>query len=65
MYEKMYYPSIKNGLVMAIYTQISDVENEINGLYSFDRKTCKVNKEKILKLNKQVQEFYINNINQL
>lgn len=45
MINKMYIPSIKNGLVWAIYTQVSDVESEINGLYTYDRKVCKVDKK--------------------
>ena len=58
MYEKMYLPSIQNGLCGAIMTQISDVEGEINGLFTFDRKVCKVNQEKILKANQNLQDTY-------
>lgn len=58
MHEKMIIPSIKNGLSVAIMTQISDVEGEINGIYTYDRKVCKVNKEKILEANKHLQEIY-------
>ena len=60
MYEKMYIPSIRNGLCMAIMTQISDVEGEINGLYTYDRKILKVNKDRIIEANKKLQEIYIN-----
>ena len=41
MYETMVIPAIKDGLCGVIYTQVSDVEGEVNGLYSFDRKTLK------------------------
>lgn len=58
MHEKMVIPSITNGLVGAIMTQISDVEGEINGVYTYDRKVCKVNKEKLLKANERLQEIY-------
>ncbi|MBQ6126356.1 MAG: glycoside hydrolase family 2, partial [Erysipelotrichaceae bacterium] len=58
MYEKMYLPSVQNGLCGAIMTQISDVEGEINGLFTFDRKVCKVNQEKILKANQNLQDTY-------
>lgn len=34
------------GLSAAVYTQLSDVEEELNGLYTFDRKICKVQKKK-------------------
>lgn len=42
LYQKMIIPAIKNGCCGSIYTQISDVEDEINGLISYDRKTIKV-----------------------
>lgn len=32
----------KDGLCAAVYTQVSDVEEEINGLYTYDRKKCKI-----------------------
>lgn len=32
----------KKGLAAAVYTQISDVEDEVNGLFTYDRKVCKV-----------------------
>ncbi len=35
-------PSIRKGLCGTIYTQLSDVEDEINGLVTYDRKTVKV-----------------------
>ena len=47
MYENMILPFIKDGVCGCIYTQLSDVEDEINGLYTYDRKECKVNKEKM------------------
>ena len=58
LFSKMYIPSIRNGLMGAIYTQVSDVETEINGLYTYDRQICKVNKEKILEANRKLQEIY-------
>lgn len=35
---------IPKGLSAAVYTQLSDVEDEINGLFTYDRKVCKVSK---------------------
>lgn len=54
MYEEMIVPAIQTGLCGCIYTQLSDVEEEINGLYTFDRKTCKVNKEQMKSLGKKL-----------
>ena len=43
LYRKRIMPAItKKGLCGAIYTQLSDVEDEINGLVTYDRKVCKV-----------------------
>lgn len=42
LYEKQIAPNIPNGLCGAIYTQVSDVEDEINGLFTYDRRVCKV-----------------------
>ncbi len=33
---------IKKGLSAAVFTQLSDVEDEVNGLFTYDRKICKV-----------------------
>ncbi len=38
------YPLIKKGLSGAVYTQVSDVEEEVNGLLTYDRKICKIKK---------------------
>jgi hypothetical protein len=59
MHEKMVIPSIRNGLSLVIMTQISDVEGEINGLYTYDRSVCKVNKERMKEANRRLQETYI------
>ena len=41
-------PCIRKGLCAAIYTQVSDVEDEINGLLTYDRKVCKLRPEVML-----------------
>jgi len=58
MQEKMYIPSIRKGLCGAIMTQISDIEGEINGLFTYDRSICKVNQEKILQANQRLRDVY-------
>ncbi len=47
LYAEMVNPAIPEGLCGVIYTQLSDVEDEINGLYTYDRKVCKVDAEKL------------------
>ena len=58
--EKLYYdeivPAAKNGLCAAIYTQVSDVEDETNGLLSYDRKVEKLDAEMMIPVAKALQE---------
>ncbi|MBH1939397.1 glycoside hydrolase family 2 [Mobilitalea sibirica] len=37
----------KKGLSAIVYTQLSDVEDEVNGLFTYDRKVCKVSRIEI------------------
>lgn len=46
LYEDKIIP-YKDNLIGTIYTQLSDVEEEDNGIYTYDRKVLKINKEKI------------------
>lgn len=57
LYENMILNSIKNGLCGSVYTQVSDIEDEINGLYTYDRKVCKVNKERMQRLALRINEL--------
>ena len=41
-------PCVSRGLCAAIYTQVSDVEDETNGLRTYDRKVEKVTPEEML-----------------
>ena len=49
-------PSVRAGLCAAIYTQVSDVEDEINGLLTYDRKVEKLQSEDMLPVAKALQE---------
>lgn len=41
LYEEDVFPLLKDGLSASIYTQVSDVEDEINGLFTYDRRRLK------------------------
>ena len=45
LYWEQVLPLVKDGLCGAIYTQVSDVEDETNGLFTFDRRVLKVGPE--------------------
>ncbi len=46
LYRDEIVPAIKQGLCAAVYTQVSDVEDETNGLLSYDRRVLKVDKKR-------------------
>ncbi len=50
LYNNEVIPLVEKGLCASVYTQVSDVEDETNGLLSYDRKVLKVDKEKMLKI---------------
>ena len=41
-----------------ILTQVSDVEDEINGLLTYDRKVCKVDEKAMTRLAVQLNEAF-------
>ena len=54
MYREMILPGIEKGICGCVYTQVSDIEDEVNGLYTYDRKVCKVNVERMQKLAREI-----------
>lgn len=44
----------RNGCFGAVYTQTTDVEIEVNGLFTYDRKVLKVDKQKVREANLKV-----------
>ena len=55
LYENMVIPAVKKGLCGCIYTQLSDIEEEINGLFTYDRKDCKVIPEQLLRISEKLR----------
>ena len=47
-------PLVEKGLSATVYTQLSDVEDEVNGLVTFDRKKVKYPKEQIRHIMDQI-----------
>jgi len=56
IYEKRVIPAVKKGLCASVYTQISDVEDEINGLLTYDRRLCKTDEGTMRAIAKSLQE---------
>lgn len=56
LFKKKVIPSIKKrGLAAAVYTEVSDVEDECNGLMTYDRKVLKISVERMKKINEEVK----------
>lgn len=54
LYQQQIKPAVERGLAAAVYTQISDVEDEINGLLTYDRKVAKIAPEIMREITKVV-----------
>ena len=50
LYEEEIIPAVEKGLCGAVYTQVSDVEDETNGLLSYDRNVLKVDPARMRKI---------------
>ena len=55
-YRETILPAIPKGVCGCIYTQLSNVEDEVNGLYTYDRKVCKVEKEAMKAIKRKLDE---------
>jgi len=56
LYEEKLLPLISKGLCGCIYTQVSDVEEEINGLVTYDRKVVKIPVGVMRAINLRIEE---------
>jgi hypothetical protein len=45
---------IRQGFSAAVYTQTTDVEIEVNGLMTYDRKLVKVDEDRVRKVNQEI-----------
>ncbi|MBQ6359473.1 MAG: glycoside hydrolase family 2 [Clostridia bacterium] len=54
LYDREIRPAKAQGLAAAVYTQVSDVEEEINGLLTYDRKELKVEPDRIIAMNRRL-----------
>ena len=53
-YGKHLLELIRKGFSAAVYTQTTDVEGEINGLMTYDRKVIKMNEAKVREIHQQI-----------
>ena len=58
LYKNEIIPAIKQGLCGTVYTQVSDVEDETNGLLTYDRRICKVDENRIKELSDEIYSAF-------
>lgn len=56
LYRKEILPAVKEGLCAAVYTQVSDVEDELNGIFTYDRAVMKLDAQMMRRVNKELIE---------
>ena len=55
LFEKVIIQQIPKGLAATVYTQVTDVEDELNGLLTYDREVLKVDKETVKTINQSIK----------
>ena len=53
-YTEEFIPEVQSGVSAGVYTQITDVEGEVNGLMTYDRKVIKVDENRLREANLRV-----------
>ena len=56
LYRESIVPAVEKGLCAAIYTQVSDVEDEVNGLITYDRRVVKLDADTMLPISRALQD---------
>ena len=58
LYEKSIVKNVKKGFSATVYTQVSDVEEEINGFITYDRKVVKIPVQTVVECNEMIKKCY-------
>lgn len=61
LYRGQITPEIKKGLGGAVYTQLSDVEDELNGIVTYDRQVIKIDPKKLKELSNEIYKAFEEN----
>ena len=56
LFEKQIIPNVSKGLAATVYTQVSDVEFEVNGILTYDRTQIKLDADTVKTLNRRLRE---------
>ena len=63
LYREEVIPAIQSGLCATVLTQVSDVEDETNGLVTYDRQVVKVDKEPMSALAQELYQAFETTVN--
>lgn len=55
LFNNVIIPQIKDGLSATVYTQLTDVEDELNGLLTYDRELQKIDVDKLKEINERIK----------
>ncbi len=58
LWEDEIYPNLVNGLCSTVYTQTSDIEEEINGIMTYDRDEVKFTEKEVYDLNQKLYRLF-------
>ena len=58
LYDREVIPAIEKGLSADVYTQVSDVEDEINGLFTYDRHVVKLSDETAQRIAEKIRRAF-------
>ena len=59
LYRNEVIPAVKDGLCATVLTQVSDVEDETNGLVTYDRQVIKVDEERMRRLAEELRVVFV------
>ncbi|MBR5321955.1 MAG: glycoside hydrolase family 2 [Clostridia bacterium] len=57
LYSNEILPLVRKGLCASVYTQVSDVEDETNGLFTYDRRVLKVNPNEFASISERLKKI--------
>lgn len=62
LYSMQVLPCVKRGLCASVLTQLSDVEDETNGLVTYDRRIVKVNSVRMTEIKEKIDTTFVEGI---
>ena len=58
LYQKHILGNVEKGLSACIYTQVADIENEVNGIMTYDREVLKLKRDTLAPIFDQITDYY-------